>query len=137
MEDVVAVVILSDGTERLLGGDFRSLGHADILESAIDRDVAAVAYHDDVLTTILEDAADGAFEHRTCLGALLSSDVDALVVEGDIAKAWHGVGAVVTDNAVGTGDGHGQTASVGGEVGGELAVGSIFFEPAAGVAGAA
>ncbi len=132
VEDVVAVVVASDGAEALLGGDFGSLGDGYVLQSAIDADVLAVADHDDVLASVLEDAGDGAVEHGPGLGALLSADVDALVVEGDVAQAWDGVGAVVADDAVRACDGHGQTTSVLGETVGEAAVGGVFFEPRGG-----
>ena len=135
MEDVVAVVVAAYGAEGLLGGDGGAFGDADALQTAVNADVLAVAYHDDVLPAVLEDAGDGAVEYGTGLCALLSADVDAFVVEGDVAEAGDRVSAVVADDAVGARDGHGEAAAVLGETAGEAAVGGVFGGPGGGGGG--
>ncbi len=89
---------------------------ADATEIAVDGDVAAVAHHDRHGAAEAEHGTDLAVENATGLGSGLAADVDALVVEGDILQTFDIVLAKVADNAVGAGDGHGQTAAVALEV---------------------
>ena len=122
VEDVTSIGVLSDGSEGVFGLDGLTFADRDGRETRIDGDVGAVTEHDDVGAAILEDGADSAIEDGTGGTTLLTTDVDALVVEGDVAESCHGVVAVVAHHAVTACDRHRKTTFVACKVVGEFGI---------------
>lgn len=110
---------LPDG---LFGGDIIPLLDGGGREVAIDGNVVAMTDEDVEQAVQLEDRRHLAVEDGTRLRAGLALNIDALVVQLDIAQALHGILAVVTGDDIGIRNGYRQFASVVDEAAGKLAV---------------
>ena len=83
---------------------------------AIDGDIAAVTYHDDHGAAEAEDTADLTIEDAASLGAALTFNINALIVQCDVMQALYVILSKMANDAVGASDRHGQTAAVALEV---------------------
>ena len=100
-------IVLAYGSEDLTCADALPLADADRPQVAIDGDIGTMTNHDEILSAIAIDGTDFAVVDATGLTAGRAFDVDAFVVEFDVAESFHLVLSEVADNLIRSGNGHG------------------------------